>query len=135
MSNYTPDGTADADAAFGAIAFQPVTGTYVTDSIEADAYFDEDQNVDVRPESQMFNTPLKSRQALYDWATGRAHGRLAMRHRDQLLSVGLLGTMSLIALAWLLFQGDRKPAVISALCIAAAAAFLSAQASRTRDAP
>jgi hypothetical protein len=69
MSNYTPDGTADDDVAFGAIAFQPVTGTYVTDSVEADAYFDEDQNIDVRPESQMFDTPLKSRQALYDWAT------------------------------------------------------------------
>ncbi|MEU6406012.1 hypothetical protein [Streptomyces sp. NPDC046985] len=68
LSNYPSDGTAGADIAFGAVAFQPVNGTYVSDSIEADAYFDEDQNIDVRPESQMFNTPLKSRQDLYDWA-------------------------------------------------------------------
>ncbi|MFF4487216.1 hypothetical protein ACFY0F_12090 [Streptomyces sp. NPDC001544] len=68
LTNYTPDGTGDDDIAFGAIAFQPVTGTYVSDSIEADAFFDEDQNIDVRPESSMFNTPLKSRQDLYDWA-------------------------------------------------------------------
>jgi hypothetical protein len=72
LSNYTPDGTADVDIAFGAIAFQPVNGTYVSDSIEADAYFDEDQNIDVRPESQMFNTPLKSRQDLYDWAVDKS---------------------------------------------------------------
>ncbi|MCX4725913.1 hypothetical protein [Streptomyces sp. NBC_01306] len=68
LSNYTPDGSADSDVAFGAVAFQPIKGTYASDSVEADAYFDEDQNIDVRPESQMFNTPLKSRQSLHDWA-------------------------------------------------------------------
>ncbi|MHB9858380.1 carbohydrate-binding protein [Streptomyces sp. YIM S03343] len=72
LSNYTPDGTADDDIAFGAIAFQPVNGTYVSDSVEADAYFDEDQNIDVRPESRLFKTPLKSRQDLYDWAIGKS---------------------------------------------------------------
>src|SRR3954467_11212244 len=69
MSDNSASGTADDDVAFGAGAFQPVTGTYVTDSGAADAYFDEDQNIDVRPEAPRFDTPLKSRQALYDWAT------------------------------------------------------------------
>ncbi|MHC5908889.1 hypothetical protein ACVNF4_34210 [Streptomyces sp. S6] len=36
----------------------------------------------------------------------------------------LLGTMFLIVLAWLPFQDNRKCAVISAACIAAAATFL-----------
>ncbi|MGM9470320.1 SGNH/GDSL hydrolase family protein [Streptomyces murinus] len=69
LTNYTPGGTGDDDIALGAVAFQPVDGTYVSDSIEADAFFDEDQNIDTRPESSMFNTPLKSRQDLHDWAT------------------------------------------------------------------
>ncbi|MEU6406929.1 Tat pathway signal protein [Streptomyces sp. NPDC046985] len=69
LSNDTPDGAADQDIAYGAVAFQPVNGTYVSDTVEADAFFDEDQDIDVRPESLLFNTPLKSRQALYDWAT------------------------------------------------------------------
>ncbi|MFM9610110.1 hypothetical protein [Streptomyces niveiscabiei] len=38
--------------------------------------------------------------------------------------VRLLGTMFLAVLAWLLFQGNRKYAVISAVCIAAFTAFL-----------
>ncbi|MFI0154334.1 hypothetical protein [Streptomyces lydicus] len=68
LSNYAHDGTADADIAWGAAAFQPLVGTYVKDTIEADAFFDEDQDIDVRPESSLFNTPLKSRKDLYDWA-------------------------------------------------------------------
>ncbi|MBN0048417.1 hypothetical protein JS756_30810 [Streptomyces actuosus] len=68
LSNYTDGGTADTDIAYGAVAFQPVHGTYVSDTLEADAFFDEDQNIDVRPESGIFDTPMKSRQALHDWA-------------------------------------------------------------------
>jgi integral membrane sensor domain MASE1 len=41
----------------------------------------------------------------------------------------LLGTMFLIALPWLLFQSDKKLAVISAVCVAAAAACLWIQPS------
>ncbi|MFJ4534368.1 hypothetical protein ACIP39_00085 [Streptomyces tibetensis] len=68
LVNYADGGTADQDVAYGAVAFQPVQGTYVSDTVEADAFFDEDQNIDVRPESSIFDTPLKSRQALHDWA-------------------------------------------------------------------
>ncbi|ARX84339.1 hypothetical protein SMD44_03777 [Streptomyces alboflavus] len=74
LSNFTHDGTADDDIAWGAVAFQPIKGTYVKDTLEADAFFDEDQNIDVRPESSIFNTPLKSRQDLYDWAMKTSRG-------------------------------------------------------------
>ncbi|MCX4853786.1 hypothetical protein [Streptomyces canus] len=77
LSNYTPDGTADDDIAFGAVAFQPVAGTYVSDTVEADAFFDEDQDIDVRPESSAFDTPLKSRQALYDWGINTSQNVIA----------------------------------------------------------
>ncbi|MER5664228.1 hypothetical protein [Streptomyces mirabilis] len=78
LSNYTYDGTADDDIAWDAVAFQPINGTYVSDTVEADAFFDEDQNIDVRPESRIFNTPLKSREALHDWAVSTSQNVIAL---------------------------------------------------------
>lgn len=78
LSNYTHDGTADGDIAWGAVAFQPLKGTYVKDTLEADAFFDEDQDIDVRPESLIFNTPLKSRKELHDWALRQSQNILDM---------------------------------------------------------
>ncbi|MEU0301872.1 hypothetical protein ABZ252_20745 [Streptomyces sp. NPDC006175] len=68
LSTITPDGTGEQDIAFDAVAVVPIDGEYVEEALEAVAYFDEDQNIDVRTESAFFDTPLKSRQALYDWA-------------------------------------------------------------------
>jgi hypothetical protein len=72
LSTITRDGTGDEDIAFDAIAVQPIKGTYVEDEIEAAAFFDEDQDIDTRPESGFADTPLKSREALYDWAVKTA---------------------------------------------------------------
>ncbi|MFI1726954.1 hypothetical protein ACH41F_38265, partial [Streptomyces sp. NPDC020489] len=70
LSTITRDGTGDADIAFDAVAVQPISGRYVKDTVEAIAFFDEDQNVDTDPASTMFfNTPFKDRQSLYDWGT------------------------------------------------------------------
>ncbi|MEV8015872.1 hypothetical protein AB0O76_05860 [Streptomyces sp. NPDC086554] len=68
LSTTTRDGTGDEDVAFDAVAVAPIDGQYVEDTVDAVAYFDEDQNIDVRKESQVFDTPLKSRQVLHDWA-------------------------------------------------------------------
>ncbi|MFJ4770373.1 hypothetical protein ACIP88_14805 [Streptomyces uncialis] len=69
LSTITRDGTGDQDIAFDAVAVQPVTGQYVKDTVDAVAFFDENQNVDADPASTLFlNTPFKDRQALYDWA-------------------------------------------------------------------
>ncbi|MCM3301469.1 hypothetical protein M4D73_25110 [Streptomyces pseudogriseolus] len=68
LTTRTRDGSGTQNIAFDAVAVVPIDGEYVEEALEAVAYFDEDQNIDVRPESAFFNTPLKSRQALYDWA-------------------------------------------------------------------
>ncbi|RDD85151.1 hypothetical protein [Streptomyces parvulus] len=68
LTTLTRDGTGLQDIAFDAVAVVPIDGTYREEAMEAVAFFDEDQNIDVRMESAFFNTPLKSRQALYDWA-------------------------------------------------------------------
>ncbi|WP_206347679.1 golvesin C-terminal-like domain-containing protein [Streptomyces verrucosisporus] len=71
LTTITPDGTGDEDVAFDAIAVAPIQGRYVEDTVEAIAYFDEDQNIDADPTSTVFfDTPFKSRQDLYDWALG-----------------------------------------------------------------
>ncbi|MER7173488.1 hypothetical protein [Streptomyces mesophilus] len=67
LSTITPDGTGDQDIAFDAVAVAPISGTYVEDTVEAVAFFDEDQNIDAAASAQAIDTPFKSRQALYDW--------------------------------------------------------------------
>ncbi|MFJ6650512.1 hypothetical protein ACIQPS_33200 [Streptomyces sp. NPDC091290] len=75
LSTITRDGTGDQDVAFDAVAVQPISGRYIKDTVDAVAFFDEDQNVDTDPASTMFfDTPFKDRQSLYDWGidTSRA---------------------------------------------------------------
>ncbi|MFD5629011.1 NocE [Streptomyces sp. NPDC127072] len=57
LSSLTRDGTGEQDIAFDAVAVVPIDGQYVEEALEAVAFFDEDQNIDVRPESAFFNTP------------------------------------------------------------------------------
>ncbi|MFI1630096.1 hypothetical protein ACH4YO_39175 [Streptomyces noursei] len=69
LTNYTNTGTADRDIAWNSVAFQPIKGTFVQHTVDAVAFFDEDQDIDADPTSTLtLNTPFKSRQALYDWA-------------------------------------------------------------------
>ncbi|MFY4721041.1 hypothetical protein [Streptomyces sp. LaBMicrA B280] len=75
LSNYTPDGSADKDIAFGAVAFQPVTGTFVRRTLTAAAIFDPNQELNQNfPVSTEFDTPLRSMKSLYEWALGLAAG-------------------------------------------------------------
>ncbi|MER5723363.1 hypothetical protein ABT043_15195 [Streptomyces sp. NPDC002418] len=74
LSSVTSDGTGDDDIAYDAVAFVPITGTYVERSVDAVALFDEDQNLDTSAPASWIGGPLTSRQNLYDWAmdlTGR----------------------------------------------------------------
>ncbi|MFF3822190.1 hypothetical protein ACFYYD_37495 [Streptomyces bluensis] len=68
LSTITRDGTGDQDIAFDAVAVQPISARYVQDTVEAVAFFDENQNVDTDPNSTVFlDTPFKNRQSIYDW--------------------------------------------------------------------
>ncbi|MFD9029306.1 hypothetical protein [Streptomyces parvulus] len=67
LSTITRDGTGDQDIAFDAIAVEPLSGTYVEQTINADAFFDEDQNIDAGRIAHLFDTPLKDRETLYNW--------------------------------------------------------------------
>ncbi|WP_405780992.1 hypothetical protein [Streptomyces sp. NBC_00859] len=68
LSNFTPDGTADSDVAFGAIAFQPVTGTFVNRTMTAASVFDPNQELNSNWPVTDLNTPIRSEKSLYDWA-------------------------------------------------------------------
>ncbi|MEU5596311.1 hypothetical protein [Streptomyces sp. NPDC020298] len=73
LTNYTPDGTGDDDVAFGAIAFQPVTGKFVRRTLTAAAIFDPNQELNQNwPVANEFDTPLRSMKSLYEWALGLA---------------------------------------------------------------
>ncbi|MEV6052337.1 hypothetical protein [Streptomyces sp. NPDC052107] len=73
LSNFTSDGTGDDDIAFGAMAFQPVKGTFVRRTLTAAAVFDPNQELNQNfPVSTEVDTPLRSMKSLYEWALGRA---------------------------------------------------------------
>lgn len=79
LSIITRDGTGDQDIAFDAVAVEPVAGRYVQDTVDAIAFFDEDQNIDTDPNSTMFfDTPFKDRQSLYDWGVGTSQAVLSL---------------------------------------------------------
>lgn len=68
LSSVTSDGTGDEDIAYDAVAFVPITGTYVERNVDAVALFDEDQDIDTAAPAAWLGGPLTGRQALYDWA-------------------------------------------------------------------
>ncbi|WP_188316828.1 hypothetical protein, partial [Solihabitans fulvus] len=72
VSTVTANGDGSQDLAFDAMAFVPVNGQYHEESVEADALFDENQNIDTAAPESWLAGPLANRQALYDWATGTA---------------------------------------------------------------
>ncbi|WP_228988825.1 hypothetical protein [Streptomyces sp. DH8] len=79
LSIITRDGTGDQDIAFDAVAVETVAGRYVQDTVDAIAFFDEDQNIDTAPNSTMFfDTPFKDRQSLYDWGVGTSQAVLSL---------------------------------------------------------
>ncbi|WP_219905442.1 hypothetical protein [Actinopolyspora mortivallis] len=83
LSSETPYGTGENDIAFDAMAFVPIDGQYHEETIEADALFDEDQNIDTTvPESKVNWGPLKNRKKLYDWAMTMSDKVLSMKNCD-----------------------------------------------------
>ncbi|MFG3208006.1 hypothetical protein [Streptomyces sp. NPDC048192] len=82
LSNSTPDGSGDQDIAYSAVAFQPVNGTFVHRTLTAASVFDPAQNLDSNMPSEL-NTPLRTRQTLYDWARGHAYQGPRWDNRDE----------------------------------------------------
>ncbi|WP_406332279.1 hypothetical protein [Streptomyces sp. NBC_00203] len=74
LSNYSPTGSADKDVAYGAIAFQPVKGTFVHRTLTAASVFDPNQELNSNWPVTELNTPIRSEKSLYDWATELSHG-------------------------------------------------------------
>ncbi|WP_433259619.1 hypothetical protein ACQPYK_48645 (plasmid) [Streptosporangium sp. CA-135522] len=83
LSTVMESGTGKETVAWDAIAFQPIQGNYVEHTVEAVALFDENQDIDADPVSTwIMNTPLKSRQALYDWALNVTGSVIALPTRQ-----------------------------------------------------
>jgi hypothetical protein len=62
--------------AWDAVAFVPAPGRYEEQSVEVYAQFDEDTNVDVNAPTSWISGVMRSRAALYQWATGRTGAML-----------------------------------------------------------
>ncbi|MGJ7906925.1 hypothetical protein ACOQFL_10625 [Actinopolyspora sp. H202] len=83
LSSETPYGTGENDIAFDAMAFIPIDGQYHEHTVEADALFDENQNIDTAaPESWLNESPLESRERLYNWAMTMSDKILSMKNCD-----------------------------------------------------
>ncbi|RBQ14338.1 hypothetical protein DP939_40985 [Spongiactinospora rosea] len=67
LSTLDSSGDGKESIVWDVVAVQPVSGTFAEHTVEAVALFDEDQDVDSAPPASDFPTPLRSRQALYDW--------------------------------------------------------------------
>lgn len=81
LSNTTrDDGTGGVGTvAYDAVAFVPAAGRAVEERIDAVAFFDENQNIDMNaPSAVPLNTPLESRQKLYDWGLKHASNVVAL---------------------------------------------------------
>lgn len=92
LTNYAPDGSADKDIAFGAVAFQPVSGTFVRRTLTAAAIFDPNQELNQNwPVSTEVNTPLRSMKNLYEWALGLAQGGHLWGADPSVMTTGLTG--------------------------------------------
>jgi hypothetical protein len=78
LSTDTPNGDGSQDIAFDAVAFVPFTGTYHEESVESDAVFDENQNIDTGAPESWLGGPLANRQSLYNWAMDKTGKILAM---------------------------------------------------------
>ncbi|MEV6762871.1 Tat pathway signal protein [Streptomyces sp. NPDC051105] len=74
LSNYTPTGSADDDIAFGAVAFQPVQGTFVHRTLTAASVFDPNQELNSNWPVSELNTPIRAMKDLYNWATELSYG-------------------------------------------------------------
>ncbi len=73
LTSITPGGTGDADIAFDAVAVAPMKGKWVHHTFDAVSTIDPHQNLDTNTPSP-FNTPIRDRQTLYDWARNKTVG-------------------------------------------------------------
>ncbi|NHD16344.1 MULTISPECIES: hypothetical protein [unclassified Actinopolyspora] len=83
LSSETPHGTGENDIAFDAMAFIPIDGQYHEETVEADALFDEDQNINTAaPDSWINQGPLQGMGRLHDWAMNMSDKILSMKNCD-----------------------------------------------------
>ncbi|MFC4066946.1 golvesin C-terminal-like domain-containing protein [Actinoplanes subglobosus] len=68
LSNLVNGGNGDGAVAWDAVAVVPINGTYVDRTVDAVAFFDERQNINMGPFAPPVNTPLTSHQTMRDWA-------------------------------------------------------------------
>ncbi|WP_327287438.1 golvesin C-terminal-like domain-containing protein [Streptomyces sp. NBC_01198] len=74
LTNVTNDSTSgDTTVAYDALAFTPIAGTWEHHTFDAASIFASTQNLDTSAPS-FLNTPMRSRQTLYDWAHSRTEG-------------------------------------------------------------
>ncbi|MFG2142608.1 hypothetical protein ACGFRG_00155 [Streptomyces sp. NPDC048696] len=74
LSNVTDDSTSgDSTVAYDALAFVPFAGRAVHHTFDAVSTIDPTQNLDTNTPS-VFNTPIRTRQTLYDWARNKTVG-------------------------------------------------------------
>jgi hypothetical protein len=80
-------GSGDKAIAWDAVAIAPIVGTYAEHTVEADAVFDENQNVDTAAPAWLAG-PLANRQTLYDWGNLRSSGLTALPECSQVPTSG-----------------------------------------------
>jgi hypothetical protein len=78
LTNQSATGDGSHDIAFDAVAVVPIKGTYHEESVEADAVFDENQNIDTSAPESWLAGPLANRQSLHDWAMDSTNKILGM---------------------------------------------------------
>ncbi|MEE1929192.1 hypothetical protein V1J52_13560 [Streptomyces sp. TRM 70351] len=77
LDNIATDGEGTDNVIFDAVAVEPIRGTYVEETVDAVAFFDERQNIDADVQSTWFvYSPLKSRKNVYEWAVESAESIL-----------------------------------------------------------
>ncbi|MET9631235.1 hypothetical protein ABZX92_27610 [Lentzea sp. NPDC006480] len=81
LSNVTRDDTEPdvGTVAFDGMAFVPVTGRPVEETIDAYAYFDENQNLDTTWPASWVSSPLTDRQSAYQWAADKSNAVIGGR--------------------------------------------------------
>ncbi|MGW2479579.1 golvesin C-terminal-like domain-containing protein [Streptomyces sp. NPDC001571] len=87
LTNVTGDATSgDLDVAYDALAFVPVAGTYEHHTFDAAAIFESNQNLDTDT-PWLMNTPMRTRQTIYDWAHSRTTGGPTFDSRGRLVGL------------------------------------------------
>lgn len=72
LDNFVPGGQGEDNVAFDAAMVIPVEGEFVENTVDAVAYFDENQNLDAYPFAELLASPFADREELHNWAMDRS---------------------------------------------------------------